>query len=104
MQRLRAALLGCLLTGGVIFGARPVLPQNRMLRPIVYAAGPGEGLGRTPDQLARWFQPIQGVILVGSLVAEYSAVHEVPSAAGRAARSPVFGWRRCVSRRTRGHR
>lgn len=67
MERLRAALLGCLLTGGVIFGARPVLPEQRFVRPIVYAAGPGAGLRRTPEQLARWFRPVQaGDVLIGS--------------------------------------
>lgn len=58
MERLRAALLGCLLTGGVLFGARPILPERRPIRPVVYAAGPGNALGRTPEQLARWFQPL----------------------------------------------
>lgn len=58
MERLRAALLGCLLTGGVLFGARPVQPEHRPIRPVVYAAGPGNALGRSLAELAHWFQPL----------------------------------------------
>jgi hypothetical protein len=57
MERLRAALLGCLLAGGVLFGARPVTPRHRALRPVVYASGLG---GDTPvrDLEPVWFQPL----------------------------------------------
>jgi len=58
MERVRAALLGCLLAGGVIFGARPVLPERRLLRPVVYAAGPGSAGGRSSEAWVRWFQPL----------------------------------------------
>ena len=94
MDRLRAALLGCLLTGGVIFGARPVLPEQRFVRPIVYAAGPGPGLGRTSDQLARWFQPVQA-----------GAVLNAPGFTGPGTdHQPRTRRRRCSSARLRHHR
>ncbi len=56
MQRLRAALLGCLLTGGVIFGAPPAPPERRFLRPVVYASDAGR-LGLSAAELARWVRP-----------------------------------------------
>jgi hypothetical protein len=58
MERLRAALLGCLLAGGVLFGARPVTPRHRSLRPVVYATGLGGGDTPLRDLEPVWFQPL----------------------------------------------
>ena len=57
MQRLRSALLGCLLAGGLVFGPPPVEQRRRWDRPIVNAAGPGERQGMSADDFARWFRP-----------------------------------------------
>ncbi|MGH2585519.1 MAG: hypothetical protein ACRDJE_11450 [Dehalococcoidia bacterium] len=73
MDRVRAALLGCLLAGGVIFGARPVLPERRLLRPVVYAAGPGSAGGRSPAAWARWFQPLPPMLEPAALAADLPA-------------------------------
>lgn len=66
MDRVRAALLGCLLTGGVIFGARPVLPDRR-LREVPRVAGPGGNPTTTPADRARWFSPVPPRATLASL-------------------------------------
>jgi hypothetical protein len=59
MERLRAALVGCILTGGVLFGSRPVLPDDEVVRPVVSTSGPGTRIGMTADELARWVRPFE---------------------------------------------
>src|SRR5215213_6173308 len=59
MERLRAALIGCILTGGVLFGARPPAPDDQVVEPVVSSAAPGGRLGMTPEQLTRWFRPVE---------------------------------------------
>jgi hypothetical protein len=57
MERLRAALIGCILTGGVLFGARPPSRDDHFVEPVVSTCGPGERIGLTPEDLARWLRP-----------------------------------------------
>jgi len=76
MERLRAALLGCLLAGGVLFGARPVESRQRALRPVVYASGLGEGDTLVRDLGAAWFEPL----LPGASVAMLRAQAGLPCA------------------------
>jgi hypothetical protein len=70
MERLRAALLGCMLTGGVLFGPPPVASRSRLLRPVVFSAGPGHRERLSPEELARWFQPVQPGATVAALRAQ----------------------------------
>jgi hypothetical protein len=68
MERIRAALFGCLLAGGVLFGARPVVPERRFVKPVVYAAGTGSAADRSPAEFARWFHPIPPNATLASLI------------------------------------
>lgn len=57
MDRLRAALVGCLLAGGVLFGARPVPPSRRALRPIVFSSELSPVGSTAPRATPAWFAP-----------------------------------------------
>lgn len=93
MHRLRAALLGCMLTGGVLFGPPPVLVRVRVGRPVVFAAGPGHRERLSPVELARWFQPVQPGATVGTLRAQ--------AGLGPAQSGPVIEFMPLVPRTTR---
>ena len=105
MQRLRAALLGCLLTGGVIFGAPPAPPDRRLLRPVVYASDAGR-LGLSAEELARWVRPAPIGATLASLRPASGACHvddrllPTDSATGPVARMR----RRCNAGRLRRYR
>ncbi len=101
MERLRAALLGCLLTGGVIFGARPVLPEKRLIRPVVYAAGPGGLMAHTAEELARWFSALPegtGTTITAPRPAARLLKQESPSIAATPTGRPTVR-RRCNAAR-----
>ncbi len=67
MERLRAALIGCILTGGVLFGARPPSPDDHVVAPVVSTSGPGGRIGMTPEELARWLRPLPVGVDLASL-------------------------------------
>jgi hypothetical protein len=99
MERLRAALVGCILAGGVLFGARPVVPDNRVAEPVVSSSGPGNRIGMTPEELARWVRlPAVGATL--TLLRPGAAAPAQPHIAGR---PPAFprARQRCNSGRVR---
>jgi hypothetical protein len=91
MERLRAALLGCLLAGGAIFGARPLLPEDHALPRTVYAAGPGGG-GRTPEDFARWVSPLT---IGASLAALVRGFAQTPRTRRRCTGARLAPRRRC---------
>jgi hypothetical protein len=64
METLRAALLGCLLAGGALFGARPPDPRTRAEPAPIVLDGPDAGLGRTSLELVAWFRPVTRPVLV----------------------------------------
>jgi hypothetical protein len=97
MERLRAALIGCILTGGVLFGSRPLLPDEEVVQPVVSTSGLGNRIGLTADELARWVQPLElGDAVALSLRLPISTVE--PSAGPP---TPVRTGRRCPAGRVR---
>ena len=78
MQRLRAALLGCLLTGGVLFGARPTMPRDAG-SPIFISSDFGPRDGVSPEALVRWFRPMQPGATVTALRAQAGLASPEPA-------------------------
>jgi hypothetical protein len=99
METLRAALLGCLLTGGVLFGARPSAPERRSLRETPRVAGPGH-LGLSAAELARWVRPLVAPVTLADLrlngVPSDPAIRAAPLESSRPAQR-----RRCAAGRLR---
>jgi hypothetical protein len=92
MERLRAALLGCLLAGGAVFGARPLLPEDHAVHRTVYAARPGSGGGRTPEDFARWVSPLTLGACLAALVRGFA---HTPWSGRRCSSARLTPRRRC---------